>query len=167
MKRTSIGLILAIGLALVRTEASQVQNDFKAQLEELARAESKWLASKTDTYEFRFDYACNHLIPPPPSTAQPWVFRVKRGESILAGDVTAMVRSKMEQYETVEKQFEFIRTALKSKPDRLNVAYDQDRGYPTRVCVDPSPVIDDEYGFVVTDWRMLDAKRAPDEPASN
>ena len=50
MKRTSIGLTLAIGLALVCTGASQVPNDFKEQLEELARAESKWLASKTDTY---------------------------------------------------------------------------------------------------------------------
>lgn len=167
MRRTSIGLILAIGLALVRTEASQGPNDFKKQLEELSRAESKWLASKTDTYEFRFDYACNGLIPPAPSTVQSWVFRVKRSESILAGDVTDVVRSRLEQFETVEKQFEFIRTALKSRPDRLNVAYDQDRGYPTRVCVDPSPVTDDEYGFVVTDWRILDAKQAPDEQASN
>ena len=106
-------------------------------------------------------------MPPPPSNVQPWVFRVKGSESILGADVTAMVRSKLEQYETVEKQFEFIRTALKSRPDRLNVAYDQDRGYPTRVCVDPSAVTDDEYGFSVTDWRILDAKRAPDEHASN
>ena len=32
MERPSIGLILAIGLALVRTGASQVQNDFKDNL---------------------------------------------------------------------------------------------------------------------------------------
>ena len=93
-------------------------------------------------------------MPQPPSNVQPWVFRVKGSESILGADVTAMVRSKLERYETVEKQFEFIRTAINSKPNRLNVAYDQDRGYPTRVCVDPSPVTDDEFGFVVTDWRI-------------
>ena len=144
--------MLVIGLAFVRTGASQVQNGAPPeQLEQLARAESKWLASKPDAYEFRFQYACNDLIPSPPGGVQPWVFQVKGRQSTLVADVTATVRAKLEQYETVEKQFAFIRTAWESRPHAVSVTYDQRLGYPTRVCVDPTLVIDDEFGFLITD----------------
>ena len=158
MRRASIGVILVIGLAFVRTGASQVQNSAPPeQLEQLARAESRWLANKPDVYEFRFEYACNGLIPPQPNPplpgAQPWMFQVKSGQSTLVADVTATVRAKMEQYETVEKQFAFIRTAWKGRPHAVSVTYDQRLGYPTRVCVDPTLAADDEFGFVITDFR--------------
>jgi Family of unknown function (DUF6174) len=151
-----IGCILVIGLAFVHTGDSHIQNSASPeQLEQIARAESKWLANKPDAYEFRFAYACNGLIPPqpnPPMTgAQPWMFQVKGGQSTLAVDVTATVRVKMEQYETVEKQFAFIRKAWESRPRAVSVTYDKRLGYPTRVCVDPTVVMDDEFGFVITD----------------
>src|SRR4051812_45596696 len=155
-----IGVVLVIGLALVRTGASQVQNSAAPEpVEQLARAESRWLANKPDAYEFRFEYACNGLIPPQPNPplpgAQPWTFQVKGGQSTLVADVTATVRAKMEQYETVEKQFAFIRTAWESRPHALSVTYDQRLGYPTRVCVDPALTVDDEFGFVITDFRVM------------
>jgi hypothetical protein len=159
MRRTRIGVLLVIVLAFVRTGASQVQNSAPpAQLEQLARAESRWLANKPDVYEFRFEYACNGLIPPQPNPplpgAQPWMFQVKGGRSTLVADVTATVRAKMEQYETVEKQFAFIRTAWGNRPHAVSVTYDQRLGYPTRVCVDPAlAATDDEFGFVITDFR--------------
>ena len=150
--------MLVIGLAFVLTGASQVQNSAPPeQLEQLARAESRWLANKPDVYEFRFEYGCNGLIPPQPNPplpgAQPWMFQVKGGRSTLMADVTAPVRAKMEQYETVEKQFAFIRTAWGSRPHAVSVTYDQRLGYPTRVCVDPTLATDDEFGFVITDFR--------------
>jgi hypothetical protein len=154
MSRTRIGCFLVISLALVRTGAAQEQNRASRE-QQLANAESKWLANKANAYEFRFEYACNGTIPPSPPGLQPWVFRVKGRESTLTADVTATVRAKLEQYETVEKQFAFIRTILESRPYRVTVTYDQGRGYPTRVCVDPTPVTDDEFGFIIVDWRAL------------
>ena len=72
MRRASIGVILVSGLAFVRTGASQVQNSAPPeQLEQLARAESRWLANKPDVYEFRFEYASNGLIPPQPNPPLP------------------------------------------------------------------------------------------------
>jgi hypothetical protein len=49
-----IGFILVIGLAFVRTGGSQIQNSAPPeQLEQLALAESRWLASKPDAYPTR------------------------------------------------------------------------------------------------------------------
>jgi len=66
------------------------------------------------------------------------------------------------KYDTVEKQFQFVRTAWNSKPVGMKVEYDQRLGHPIRVCVDPSRVTDDEFGFVVTDFRAIpDARPSP------
>lgn len=68
----------------------------------------------------------------------------------------------MAQFNTVEKQFAFIRTAWDSKPSRVEVQYDQQRGYPIRVCVDPGLASDDEFGFLLTDFEVLpNARRTP------
>jgi hypothetical protein len=38
----------------------------------------------------------------------------------------------------------------------MDVQYDPARGYPTRLCVDPDArVSDDEFGFVITDFKVL------------
>ena len=58
-------------------------------------------------------------------------------------------------YATVERQFAFIRKALEGRPYRVDVRFDPRRGYPTRVCVDPSVVTDDDFGFVITDFKIL------------
>ena len=45
----------------------------------LARAETKWKASKIQAYEFRLQYACNGMIPPEPPGTPPILFRVNNG----------------------------------------------------------------------------------------
>jgi len=60
------------------------------------------------------------------------------------------------QYSTVEKLFAVIRQAWTSRPSRMEVQYDQARGFPIRVCVDPAAsTSDDEFGFVITDFKVL------------
>jgi hypothetical protein len=79
------------------------------------------------------------------------------------------VAADLAQYATVEKLFAFIRKTWAARPSdpepgdlmrfpigfRIDVQYDQARGFPTRVCVDPSIVLDDEFGFLITDFKVL------------
>jgi len=127
-------------------------------LDELVRAEERWQASKIKGYEFRFQYACNGLIHiPPPDVPRGMLIRVKDGESMYlrpgAGPVP--VAAELVQYATVEKLFAFIRQAWTSRPVHMEVQYDQTRGFPIRVCVDPATVSDDEFGFLITDFSVL------------
>ena len=137
-------------------------------LEELLHAETRWRANKVEVYEFRFQYACNGLIPPPPPGTAFIVFRIKDGRSayLRPGADPVPVPAEWAQYSTVEKLFAFIRKAWTSRPIHMDAQYDQARGYPIRVCVDPSGVSDDEFGFVISDFSVLsNAGGAPaDQP---
>jgi hypothetical protein len=127
-------------------------------LDELGRAETKWKTSKIQAYQFRFQYACNGLIPPPPPGAPPILFRVNNriSTSLRPGADPVAVPGELVQYSAVENLFAFIREAWEKRPDRLEASYDEARGYPTRVCVAPAAVVaDDEYGFLITDFKVL------------
>lgn len=66
MKHARFALCVLMGLGPVSTVASQDPASAPSELLGLlARAEAKWQASMTEAYEFRFQYACNGLIPPP------------------------------------------------------------------------------------------------------
>jgi hypothetical protein len=120
-------------------------------LQQLAGAEAKWAINKPAAYEFRVEPACNDLIGPNlPEFRQPLI-RVSGGPNTRDVHRTGWAA----KYDTVEKQFQFIRTAWNSKPLGMRAEYDQRHGYPIRVCVDPSLVTDDEFGFVVTDFRVI------------
>jgi hypothetical protein len=154
--------------------AQQTVNALAEPLEELARAEARWFASKTEAYEYRFQYACNGLIAPTPAGVQRgFLFRVKDRESTYLksrGEVPVAVAAELVQYSTVEKLFAFIRKVWATRPSDpqagdlrgifpkflMDVQYEPARGYPTRLCVDPDARIsDDEFGFLVTDFKVL------------
>ena len=142
-----------------------VGNAAREPLDELKRAEAKWQASRTSPYQFKFQYACNGLIPPtPPGVQRGFVFRVNDEESRLLrtdGDAEP-VAPDLVQYSSVERLFGFIRAAWGRHPSKMDVAYDPVRGYPTRVCVDPAAnVSDDEFGFLVTDFKVLSNAAVP------
>jgi hypothetical protein len=127
-------------------------------LDELARAETKWKTSKIERYEFRFQYACNGLLSDQPPGTPPIVFRVKNGTSTLLrpGADPVVVAGELVRYSTVEKLFAFIREAWTKRPYRMEASYDEARGFPTRVCIDPAlNVTDDDYGFLITDFKVL------------
>lgn len=145
--------LLFFALPLTEQAATQPSADAMGQL---ARAEAKWRESRTDTYEFRLRYACNGLVPQPPSQYPGLLFRVNHGESTLINSVGQPVRVTPDAaYATVERLFDFIRTESTGHPAKLEVQYDPVRGYPTRVCVDlVDHIFDDEYGFEVSDFTV-------------
>ena len=121
---------------------------------ELVRAEARWAVNTPEAYEFTFERIC-FCAPPPPGQA-PWRFRVKGGQGVLIGETSAGRRADFEKYSTVEKQFAFIRSSLEKKPERTEIEYDPKYGYPKRVYIDPrSNTFDDEYGFLIKDFRVL------------
>lgn len=181
VKHTRLVFCLLACLASVAT-AQYPANASQEPLEDLARAEAKWRASKTDAYEFRFQHACNGLIAPPrPGEPLGVLFRVSGGESKFLGPAGAAARVPRDlvQYSTVERLFAFIRKVWAGRPSdpldpptrgltpmfQMDVQYDQARGYPTRVCVDPSSITsDDEFGFVITDFTLLSDVGEKPEP---
>jgi uncharacterized protein DUF6174 len=150
--------------ALVSPRPSQDPTSAPANvLDELDRAEATWQASKIEAYEFRFHYACNGLIPPtPPQVPRGMLIRFKDGKStyVRPGADPVPVSMELVQYSTVEKLFAFIRKAWTSGPVRMQVQYDQARGFPISVCLDPAAAVsDDEFGFLITDFRALSNAR--------
>ena len=127
-------------------------------LDELTKAEATWRVEKPQAYQFTFRFACNGLIPTLTPGQGFWLFEVNGDETRFAG-----VRPDLADYATVERQFAFIRKAVERQPYRVDVQYDPRRGYATRVCVDPSAATDDEFGFVITDFKNLPnaAARSP------
>ena len=143
--RFIMGLLLLVALPQAQRSAPQ---------DELARAEARWSAQAPEAYEFTFERIC--FCAPRPPGRPPWVFRVKKGQGSLLGEIDAGTRADLEKYSTVEKQFAFIRSALEKKPEQTEIEYDVDRGYPQRVYIDPRRnVFDDEYGFRIKDFRVL------------
>jgi hypothetical protein len=169
MRHAHVIFILFIVVSPITTGSSQEPTRAPANvLDDLARAEAKWRASKTEAYEFRFQYACNGLIPPTPPEVPPgMLIRVKDGESthLRPGAVPVPVASELVHYSTVEKLFAFIRKAWTSRPSHMEVQYDQARGYPIRICVDPTNVSDDEFGFLITDFKVLSNAALPPSAA--
>ncbi len=178
MKHAVFVFILLLGLIPVGGPgASQDFASAPAELlDQLARAEAKWQANKIVAYEFRFQYACNGLIPPgPPDVPPGMLFRVKGGEStyVRPGADPVPVAMEFVQYSTVEKLFAFIRKAWGARPPdpepgdpphmrvnfprfQMDVQYDPARGYPTRLCVDPDTMVsDNDFGFLITDFKVL------------
>jgi len=158
-----LGLAASVLIAVAPTTGSQLPTvqqhvlDEPARLDELARAETRWKTSKITTYEFRFQFACG-MIPPPPPGVPPILIRVNGESSTLVrpGADPLPVPGGYVPSSTVEKLFAFIREAWTKRPYSVEASYDEARGFPIRVCVDPVlNVTDDEYGFLITSFKVL------------
>jgi hypothetical protein len=152
----ALSVLIGVGPVDGRSAAQHSANLQRNALDELQRAERKWRASKISAYEFRFQYSCG-MIPPPPPGAPPILIRVKdRTVTYPRPEPFVPVAAELVQYSTVERLFAFIRKAWTSHPSNVDVKYDRDRGYPIRVCVDPvADVTDDEHGFDIKDFSVL------------
>jgi len=158
MKLTRLALYVFISVGCIGARVSQESTSSSSQLDQLAHAQAKWQSSKIEAYEIQVQYACNALIPiAPPGVSSRLRFRVTDGESRLLGanETETRVPGDLVQYSTVEEMFAFIRKARTTHPVRIEAQYDEVRGYPTRVCVDPATTTDDEFGFVTSDFKVL------------
>src|SRR6185295_16146463 len=98
----------------------------------LSRAQLAWSAAKLNTYEFALRFTCG-TCPPDPAGISPSAFVVRAGRSSLRGG--GIVPRHLERYSTIERLFEFIRTALAQQPVHIEIEYDPTLGYPRRVYI--------------------------------
>jgi hypothetical protein len=124
-------------------------------LEQLAAAEAKWAASKPQAYEFHIEQIC--FCGPIPPGWEPIVFRVEDGMPTLVSGARAFAfRKYVENYNTVEKQFGYIRDEIAKHDYRVEVDYDADSGYPKRIFTDPAQnTADDEMTLVIEGFRVV------------
>ena len=147
-----LAVLTVVGSVSIRASPhpASTQQD---SLDQLSRAEQRWRGSKVETYEFRFQYE-GGMIPPPPPSVPPILFRVADGKSTLLRPGPVPMPDDLAQYSTVEKLFAFVRKAWTNRPFRVDVQYDQALGYPIRVRVYPQAnVTDIDFGFAISDFR--------------
>ena len=152
MKRIPKGLSLIC--AVLAFSAIAVEAQIPSIQEQLALAEAKWSANTPKTYEFTLKIIC--FCAPAPPGSEPIVFRVNNGAGSRAGLLRTRSPEDLEKYSTVEKQFAFIRAALREQPYRVEIEYDPVLGYPRRVYIDPRQyTADEEYGFAIEAFTAL------------
>jgi hypothetical protein len=154
--------IVEVSNVLVPASIFEVPADFAvsgantAQLSgQLAAAEAKWMAKKPKVYEFHIEQIC--FCGPIPPGWDPIIFRVEDGTpTLVSGERAFSFRKYLENYNTVEKQFDYIRTELAKHPYRMEVDYDPDFGYPRRIFTDPAQnTADDEMTITIEGFKVL------------
>jgi hypothetical protein len=123
-------------------------------LDQLAAAEAKWMVNKPKVYEFRIEQMC--FCGPIPPGWDPIIFRVEDAmPSLVSGERAFAFRKYLENYNTVEKLFNYVRAELAKHDYRVEVDYDPDFGYPKRIFTDPAQnTFDDEMTLMIEGFRV-------------
>jgi hypothetical protein len=142
--------IVLVSLLTVSGESVQ-----RTPRQELADAQEKWALRKVEHYEFTFRARC--FCAPP--FLRPVTFRVSDGTSALLTEIGEPEHRLFEQYNSVEKLFEFVRSALDRNAFKLSVEYDPEFGYPRSADVDYRQLTkDEEMSFRVTSFKVLEKR---------
>lgn len=141
-------MVLAVSL-LAGCGGSTGQGSADAQRSALAAARALWAERGYNSYEITFTINC--FCPPGSSGANVLTVIDNRIVSAVNSN-TGMPypSSSFTGLYTVAQSFAFIESLLDSPPDRLQVEYDPDYGYPTVIDIDYiQGAADDEvsYGF--------------------
>jgi hypothetical protein len=75
---------------------------------------------------------------------------------LVNGERALAVRKTLSNYNTVEKQFAYIRAESAKDHYRMEVDYDPDLGYPKRIFIDPAQnTADDEMTLVIEGFKVV------------
>jgi hypothetical protein len=153
-----------VGVSNVQVPASmfEVPADFAVPgantvqlLAQLAAAEAKWMTNKPKVYEFHIEQIC--FCGPIPPGWEPIIFRVEDGmPSLVSGAQALAARRYMDNYNTIEKLFAYIRAEIAKHHYRMEVDYDTNFGYPKRIFTDPAQnTADDEMTLVIEGFKVV------------
>lgn len=126
--------------------------------DELEAARERWARSGLASYDLVVEASC---FGPCMGEA---IVRVRNGERIAVVDPDTGERVEIAEmsdtpYGTVEDLFDMVEGALAGEPDRLEVEFDRELGYPTLIVIDQfRRGVDDEIGVIV---RSLEATERP------
>lgn len=129
----------------------------RARREELSGARKRWASHGIEEYEFTFQARCFCRQ----EFLRPVRFRVGEGGSVLLTKIDELAREYFEKYNTVEKLFEFVESAIDRNAYELNVTYDAELGYPRSADVDYERMMkDEELRFRVTEFTVIGKRMA-------
>ncbi len=116
-------------------------------LARLAAARQKWQASGISQYELAMRRNCGECLP---AAALAVVVSVSAGEKTVSlAENGEPVEALPQLYPDVDGLFDLIEEMVLAGAE-LEVDYDEDRGFPRSVSVDPvAGAIDDEFGYVI------------------
>ncbi|MEP7001727.1 MAG: DUF6174 domain-containing protein [bacterium] len=121
---------------------------------QLASARERWAANGTASYDFTISLSCFCA----PNALRPVVVVVSNGVvhgrkyKDTGADVTPPFST---AYSTIEGLFGIVEDARSRNAAQLDVVYDPERGYPTRISIDyVAKAIDDEVAYTVTDFHV-------------
>ena len=76
--------------------------------------------------------------------------------SLVSGERALAARKYLENYNTIEKQFAYIRAEIAKHHYRMEVDYDTNFGYPKRIFTDPAQnTADDEMTLVIEGFKVV------------
>lgn len=113
-------------------------------------AESRWDARGPHDYSFVFRQLCECAV------TVPVLVTVRNGDAVdvvaLPGTTPPVGPLDPENFPTIDEMFDRLRAIAENNPDRFEVWFDDELGYPSHAIVDPSTQIaDDEFEWEVSE----------------
>lgn len=115
--------------------------------EELRKNQELWAKQKLRNYRYSFRAGCFC----PPDMTQPVIIDVRSGKNSSIRPETnrnIVNREFFQKYDSIDKLFEIIRSAIAKNAHRIDVQYHPTLGYPTQISIDYNKEIADEETFL-------------------
>ena len=125
--------------------------------QELLSNRQKWESAAVSSYELNMQQGCFC----PDFITRPIHLVVRSSEIMLTytDDGSRVTDDALESLfiGPVPKMFDGIKFMIDNDPDEMRVIYNEEYGFPERITADPiSSAIDDEFGFSVSNFRIID-----------
>lgn len=115
--------------------------------EELRKNQELWAKQKLRNYRYSFRAGCFC----PPDMTQPVIIDVRSGKnSSIRSETNRNIvnREFFQKYDSIDKLFEIIRSAIAKDAHKIDVQYHPTLGYPTQINIDYNKEIADEENFL-------------------
>lgn len=151
MKRSRV---LVLGLLLfVASCVSLPGGPYEEERERLQWNRERWRAHGVDSYEYEFRRVCFC----PPNQVGPVRVRVERGRVVAVIRVETgepVPENELRHFPPVEGLFDAVEDAVRREVGALEVTYDPEYGYPTRIWIDVMPdAVDDGVLYIASRFR--------------
>lgn len=144
----------SLSAADVATIKANAGTDLAAATRQLHAAESKWQQLKPEHYAYILHRSCFC----PPEATKPIEIRVFRGkiqQATVLPDGTPLPADRQGTALSIDDLFGKIRDAIEHKAASLEVTYDPQYGFPTRISIDYDRMMaDEELSLSVSDFKL-------------
>ncbi len=122
----------------------------------LAANRQKWESQHIGHYRFQLAIGCFCAF----RSQMPLTVEIKDGQVVSMldsqGQAVSEFADTFEKYNTVEKLFDTLNSALNGGADKVTVEYNADYGYPQSIDIDYIELaMDDEMGFTISEFEIL------------